>query len=95
MGLLLTEVLTNSIKHAFPQGQAGNVAVSLDQQGDRWRLAVRDDGVGNVPEAPPKNGIGCGLVRSLASQLKGEIAVKSENGTEFTLTIPAEALETG
>jgi two-component system, sensor histidine kinase PdtaS len=93
LGLLLTEVVTNAIKHAFPQGQTGNVRVSLGRQDDRWRLIVRDDGVGSVPEAQPKSGIGWGLVRSLASQLHGEITVRSENGTEVALSIPVESPE--
>jgi two-component sensor histidine kinase/PAS domain-containing protein len=88
VALILTEVLTNCLKHAFPRGQAGRVAVSLAPQGDRWRLVVRDNGVGLLPKAEAGSGIGCGLVRALATQLGGEIAVSAAAGIEFTMRFP-------
>lgn len=85
-GLLLNELLSNCIKHAFPAGRSGTieVTVSPSTSGDVL-LKVRDNGVG-LPEGVDlhtTDTLGLQLVRTLAAQLGAEIEVRRGGGTEF------------
>jgi PAS domain S-box-containing protein len=75
-GLLLTELLSNSFKHAFPQGRPGRVVVALSQGPTATELVVEDDGVGfpafGDAAGVPKS-MGLQLAASLAMQLGGEL----------------------
>ncbi|MFN3672198.1 MAG: sensor histidine kinase [Bosea sp. (in: a-proteobacteria)] len=86
----VTEVLTNSVKHAFPAGRAGRLAISLARQGDDYVLSVSDDGVGMVVDKDrlEGHGIGMRIMKSLASQLRGEWTVISGNGVTNRLVFP-------
>jgi PAS domain S-box-containing protein len=90
-GLLVHELVTNALKHAFPEGRRGKVYVELGREWpSRLRLVVRDDGVGMpahlAPERSPS--LGLELVRTLARQLRGELTVDREYGTRFRLLFP-------
>jgi two-component sensor histidine kinase len=92
-GLILTELLTNALKHAFPDGRSGTIVVALDrgQDGDHW-LVVRDDGIGIPPELSADNAstLGWRLVRSLTRQVEGTFAITRTNpGTEAALRFSA------
>ncbi|HEY6562338.1 MAG TPA: PAS domain S-box protein [Polyangiaceae bacterium] len=93
-GLLLNELITNSIKHAFTDGRAGTIRVELAKIDDgRIRLGVEDDGVGmpdgmNIHEV---ESLGLQLVCALAEQLEGNLEVIGRRGTSFQLTFAAEA----
>jgi two-component sensor histidine kinase len=65
LGLIVNELVTNSLKHAFPDDRAGTVHVTLSS-GPHVVLLVRDDGVGC---SLPQEGIGTRLIRLLAQQL--------------------------
>ncbi|WP_423069043.1 sensor histidine kinase [Devosia sp. CN2-171] len=85
LGLILNEVLSNSFKHAFPDGKPGVVRVSLKQTVDkRVQLSVTDNGVGFDPAVAGK-GIGRKLIAGFAQQLGGEVTVAAENGSIFVL----------
>ncbi len=88
-GLLLNELATNALKHAFRERTSGEVTVTLatDPQ-DRVHLGVRDDGVG-LPESLDWQhvpSLGLRLVQMLTEQLRGTLDVRSEGGTIFYLT---------
>jgi two-component sensor histidine kinase len=70
LGLIVTELVINAVKHAFPAGSSGEILVDFHAQGDGWTLSVADDGVG-VPQggAAPTPGLGTSIVESLAKQL--------------------------
>jgi two-component sensor histidine kinase len=91
MGLLVTELVTNSMKHAFPDG-AGNISVILRPDGDgHVVLIVSDDGnvqPGNVMIEQSKTGLGAGIVKSLVAQLNGTMAVKNDIGTTTEIRTP-------
>lgn len=89
LGLIVNEVVSNSFKHAFSDGRAGTVHVSLVSLGDgRAQLTVRDNGMGFDPDAPTK-GIGRRLIGGFTAQLRGESSHTSDaNGSVFTLTFP-------
>lgn len=96
LGLLVTELVTNSLKHAFPTG-AGTIEVSLDRTGDGdVVLTVADDGVGrDEREAPAPGGratLGVTIIEGLAAQLKGTIVVQRNNGTRTEIRVAAPVL---
>ena len=92
-GLLLNELITNSLKHAFPGGRRGRVGVELRSQDELITLVVRDDGVG-LPEQmnwQQTNSLGMQLIHTLATHdLRGTIELNRSGGTEFCITFPAE-----
>jgi two-component sensor histidine kinase len=89
LGLVVSEVVANAFKHAFADGRAGKVRVSLAAGDDGTaRLTVSDNGVGFDPEAPTR-GIGRRLISGLVAQLRGEMShVSDATGSTFTLTFP-------
>jgi len=76
LGLIVTELVINALKHAFPGGRAGRVLVDyrLGQAG--WTLSVTDDGIGRPPpSATTKVGLGTSVVEALASQLGARVVM--------------------
>jgi PAS domain S-box-containing protein len=90
-GLLVHEVLSNGLRHAFPSGRVGAVAITLRAEpARRVTLTIRDTGVG-MPmdlEAHEVDGLGFRLVRALTEQLQGTLVVAREQGTCVTLRFP-------
>ncbi len=93
LGLLVTELVTNSLKHAFPHGK-GTISVVLRNDVDgRLVLVVSDDGVGPSESfAFGKTGPGLGtrIITNLVGQLDGTMVTRTENGmtTEIRLALP-------
>ena len=93
LGLIITELVANALKHAFPDGRKGDVTVSLRaKEENRLALAVRDNGMGTLNEEQfeKSNSLGLRLVRIFADQLKGEIEIVRSAGTEFRLTFQVD-----
>ncbi len=88
-GLVLNELITNSLKHGFKDGRRGRVRVELARLDDaRCRVSVEDDGVG-LPvgmEVAQSGSLGLLLVRTLAEQLEAELEVDGSQGAAFRLT---------
>ncbi|QTN20399.1 ATP-binding protein [Brevundimonas sp. AJA228-03] len=76
LGLIVTELVINALKHAFPNDRHGRIDVDYSADGDSWTLTVRDDGVG-IPDEPndARPGLGSGIVQALASQLGAVIDI--------------------
>jgi PAS domain S-box-containing protein len=92
-GLFMNEVISNALKHAFPDDREGTITVRLSWDGGNVaELSVTDDGVGLPPDMDVATGLTLGLqlIGSLADQLHGELSVNSRNPTEFRLRIPLE-----
>jgi two-component sensor histidine kinase len=88
-GLLISEVISNSLKHGFPQGRCGQVSIFLRQQSATTiSLLLSDDGVGLPQELDwtTSRSLGLRLVRALAQQLRGNLEIRSYGGTEVRLT---------
>ena len=87
-GLIINELITNSFKHAFPDGQKGTVSVIFRQVHEgRYHLEVSDDGVG-LPkdmDIQKTSSLGLQLVTILVQQLSGEMKIKSGEGTGFEI----------
>jgi two-component sensor histidine kinase len=86
-GLIISELVSNSLKHAFPERRKGEVNVSLKVQDNEYELVVGDDGVGLPDELDFKNTntLGLQLVSSLVNQVDGEIELDKSHGTKFTI----------
>jgi two-component sensor histidine kinase len=93
-GLLLNELITNALKHAFPNARRGTVRVELRRAGDREAvLAVGDDGIG-LPaqfDLAQSSSFGVQLVTTLVEQLGGRLEITRSGGTTFSVTFPVEA----
>ena len=94
VALLVTELVTNSAKHAYPDGQSGRVWVGLARgNGETARITVRDDGVGLPADFEMGRGTGLGmrLAMALAQQTDAVIrANRLASGTEFVIEVPLE-----
>jgi two-component sensor histidine kinase len=87
LGLIVTELVINALKHAFPEHRRGKIAIDYRSDGANWRLSVSDDGVGMTAGAEKaKPGLGTGIIEALARQMKGVISVvDAKPGVAFTL----------
>ncbi len=88
-GLIINELISNALKHAFPKGSKGEIAVGFHPDGDnRLTLVVSDNGTG-LPEdfdITIVKTLGLHLVRALVTQLKGTMEVERNDGTAFKVT---------
>ncbi|TVQ25631.1 MAG: hypothetical protein EA382_06650, partial [Spirochaetaceae bacterium] len=92
-GLIVTEIVSNSIKHAFPDERTGTVALSLHRAGNSYVLEVTDDGVG-VPlgiDRDRPDSLGMTLLRALTDQISANVTVTTEPGVRWRLEIPIAA----
>jgi PAS domain S-box-containing protein len=86
-GLIISELVSNSLKYAFPNGRKGKILVSFKSVDDRYELIIRDNGVG-LPEEIDFNNLetlGLLLVNSLTEQIDGELTINRSHGTEFKI----------
>ena len=90
MALVITEVLTNAFKHAFPVGKSGEVSVAVSCSGEMYNIVVRDTGVG-MAKKPGGGSLGLTLIHSLVQQMDGQYSFTNEGGTIFQLQVPLAA----
>jgi chemotaxis protein methyltransferase CheR len=90
LGLIVTELVINALKHAFPDDKAeGQVIVAYETEGTNWKLSVSDNGIGRPDGvfAQPKTGLGTGIVKALAQQLGAKVeTLASPKGTTVSVT---------
>jgi two-component sensor histidine kinase len=87
LGLIVTELVINAIKHAFPGQRRGKIIVGYRSAGREWALSVKDDGAG-MSKGPlnAKAGLGTGIVEALAKHLHSRVDIgDSSPGTEITI----------
>jgi two-component sensor histidine kinase len=87
LGLVVTELVINCLKHAFPGRREGRIVVGYQARGPNWALSVRDDGVG-MPLHPGAGaaGLGTSIVEALAKQLGSRVQVTANHpGTTVSL----------
>ena len=75
LGLIVTELVINALKHAFPDRRKGRILVDY-RGGAGWKLSVSDDGIG-MPDHPSLGGLGTNIVEALAKQLHARVQVTS------------------
>ena len=90
LGLIVTELVINAMKHAFPPGaKAGRIVVGYEVKGDDWKLSVSDNGIGMAQKTAgaKSKGLGTMLVKAMAQQLEAQVdTVTSRDGTTVSLT---------
>ena len=90
LGLIINELITNSLKYAWSEGQLGMLSVSLSKLNDALVLEVQDDGVGYDHTKVSDSSFGSTLVAALAEQLEAKVSIVSNNGTSVKLVIKDE-----
>jgi two-component sensor histidine kinase len=91
-GLIVNELVTNALKHAFRDGAQGKVWVELKRNNGSVSLTVGDDGVG-LPDGwdiQSSESLGMQLVAALVGQLDARLTLNREGGTEFVITFGTE-----
>ncbi|MBN1939915.1 MAG: PAS domain S-box protein [Candidatus Aminicenantes bacterium] len=88
VGLIVNELVTNAVKHAFPGDRDGRILIRLERAEDgKFELAVKDDGIG-LPESVLSDGtasFGLEIVRDLTQQIDGSLETRNNGGTEIRI----------
>lgn len=87
LGLIVNELITNSLKYAFPEGKEGKLSVKLALSQDVLLLEVSDNGVGYNEADVRENSFGRKLIGSLVKQLEGVLNTDSAQGTRVRLEV--------
>jgi two-component sensor histidine kinase len=91
LGIILNELLTNSMKYAFIGRKSGAITISASLKENRVTFVVQDDGIG-IPESTHvegSTGFGTKLIEMLTEQLDGTVRIEREHGTKFILEFKA------
>ncbi len=92
VSLIINELISNSLKYAFPGKRSGIISVRLRREDDHYSLVIGDNGIG-LPGGFDLNRtetLGIQLVVSLVDQIQGTLAVNGTDGTEFRIEFPVE-----
>jgi len=93
LGLIVTELVINALKHGFPEDDDGEILVSYDAEHSGWRLSVADNGSGAkeaTDDEPPHVGLGTSIVEALAHQLEATVYKTGRpQGTMVSIIAPA------
>ena len=96
LGLVLNELVTNSLKYAFPEGREGRIHISVAQEGPKTaHVMVADDGIGLPPGSDlegREGGLGFRIVRMLVEQLQGTLAMENRDGLRVIVRVPIAPL---
>jgi PAS domain S-box-containing protein len=92
LGIVLTELITNAVKYAFPPPRSGTILVQA-RHGEPGRvdLLIQDNGVG-MSSLREGGSLGYGLIRSLVQQISGELNIRSDAGLTVTISFPVSSL---
>ena len=87
LGLIINELITNSVKYAFPKSE-GTIIIKLKSLPEQMELIIADDGMGISKDIDLENSktLGLKLVNTLVDQLEGKLKLNRDNGTEFKIT---------
>lgn len=89
LALLITEVVTNALKHGWPGNEPGHLSLSLKEDGTGGLvMTISDDG--SITEAATSASLGGRLIHAFARQLGGEVSIESERGFRLTLRLPPQ-----
>ena len=90
LGLIINELISNSLKHAFVDGRSGTIKIRFYKDDEKYVLIISDDGIGFPEELDYKksDSLGLRIVNSLVDQIRGEIDMDRTHGTKFTIKFP-------
>jgi PAS domain S-box-containing protein len=88
-GLIINELVSNSLKHAFPMGRQGEIHITFHSNDDEILLIVGDNGIGLPEKLDIQNteSLGLKLVTALVEEMKGTLDFHSDNGSRFKITL--------
>jgi len=85
-GLIINELVSNSLKHAFPEGRSGEIYIKISSEGEQcFKMVVGDDGIGFEADPEKANTLGLLLVSTLTKQIDGSIKLDRSQGTRFEI----------
>jgi PAS domain S-box-containing protein len=86
-GLIINEIVVNSLKYAFPEYGKGNITITIQQEDNLYQLTVADDGIGMPQDMDPDhtNTLGLKLIYSLTTQIDGNVELSRSHGTKYTI----------
>ncbi|MDD2450336.1 MAG: sensor histidine kinase [Sulfurovum sp.] len=88
LGIILAELLTNSVKYAFSQTTAPKITISLKEEGDLLRFVYRDNGRGyDIKKLNHKNGLGSAFIKASTEYLNGEMHIECSNGLRYEIRL--------
>lgn len=90
LGLIINEVVTNTLKYAFPEDKTGTLIIKFYKKGNEFFLTVKDDGVG-IPkdfDIEKSDSLGMQLITNLTQQLDGELEIIKSPGATFNIKFP-------
>jgi len=85
LGIMINELITNSIKYAFIHNTKGNIFISLSKEREEYTFVYADDGKGIKEADETKNSLGLKLIRLTAKQLQGKLLMQNSNGLQYTI----------
>jgi PAS domain S-box-containing protein len=94
-GLIITELFTNSLNHAFPKGQKGNIKIEVISEDNGFKLIVADNGIGLPKNIDVQNSetLGFQLINTLVMEINGKIKVDRSAGTKFIITFESPKIK--
>jgi two-component sensor histidine kinase len=94
LGLVVSELLTNALRHAYPPGEPGEVAVTVTGGPEALEVVVRDNGIG-IADRPGRTGsLGAALVQSFAARIGATVETRSAAGQGTTVVLRLDPAET-
>ncbi|TDR94029.1 sensor histidine kinase [Enterovirga rhinocerotis] len=88
LAFIAVEILTNSFKHAFPDGRSGRITVEVHKEGDTATLRIEDDGVGVSHDPAARRRLGLTMVKKLVQQIGGELEEPAPGSSTFIVRFP-------
>jgi two-component sensor histidine kinase len=90
LGLIMTELVSNCIKHAFPDAGPHEIRVLFECTEKEFKLSVMDDGAGIPSDIDPheSKSMGLDLIKIFVRQLNGNLEIKRDNGTHASIVFP-------
>lgn len=93
LALMLHELATNAVRHAFPDSRPGRVTITAQRSDGSLRMLIEDDGVGLAGSPPNPAGFGRSLVEMVVRQLRGVVVWSDVSpGTRVEITVPLDAI---
>jgi two-component sensor histidine kinase len=88
LGLITNELITNSLKHAFPNRMSGKINFMLKDEGDHITLKITDNGVGvSLEEFNTSKSFGNKMIQAFVKKMKADFIISNEHGTEIKLVV--------
>lgn len=87
LGLIINEMVSNALKHAFAQKEAGKLTISLDKQEDQYKLEISDNGSGleDIAELEQSRSFGLKMIKAFVKKLDGTLKLLQTEGTTFQI----------